>query len=491
MKFEYEGFALPEIPDNETQRLAALKRLNVLDTVPDVELDEITELASEICGTHIALISLIDKDRQWFKARVGLDIPETHRDQAFCGHAINEIEPFVINDTHLDDRFRQHPLVVDGIKIRFYAGAQLTTSTGENIGTVCVIDSEPKQLNPKQIKALKILAKQVIANFEHKILAETAIEREQFFHSLLAMVPDLISYVTPDYRYQFINPSYERVFQRNRSEIVGMKIEDLVGERSFGDVKSYLEKAFAGQDQEFKILTAVNIHGMVMERHAWIHYYPDIKADGTVAGVYSVHRDITELKEAELDAIDKGQRLSKALLESTESEKSFKALFDDSPVATVRLNSDLCILSCNAAYAQTVGYSIDELRNMSILDLTLPEDISKTQEIAIAVTKSASGIHRTEKHYRHKSGREILCLVTTKAVKHSDGQIYFLKIIEDITEGRHKENQLREMQAMLISSAKMASLGEMAGSIAHEINNPLAIINFKTDMIRNRVAEGS
>jgi PAS domain S-box-containing protein len=491
MKYQYEGFALPEIPDNEKQRLAALKRLKVLDTLPDANLDEITELASEICGTKIALISLIDADRQWFKAKVGLDLEETSRDLAFCGHAINEVDPLIINDTHLDERFRNHPLVVDGVKIRFYAGAQLTTSSGENIGTVCVIDSSPKHLNEKQIKALKLLARQVIANFEHKMLAETMIEREQFFHNLLSMVPDLFSYVTDDYRYQFINPSYERVFQRPREEIIGMKMPDLVGDKSFEAIRPYLENAFKGKAQEFKILTPVNIHGLEMERYAWIHYYPDIKPDGSIAGVYSVHRDITELKEAEIDAIDKGDRLEIALMESTESEKSFRALFDDSPVATVRLNQDLRIISCNDSFAQTLGYSAEELINMNILDLTLPEDISKTKEIAQSVMKSQSGIHRTEKHYRHKSGEVLLCLVTTKAVKHIDGQCYFLKIIEDITESRHKEDQLREMQGMLVSSAKMASLGEMAGSIAHEINNPLAIINFKTDMIRNRVADGT
>lgn len=154
-------------PFNEDQRLEALKSYRVLDSSPEQAYDDLTTLASAICKAPIALISLIDRDRQWFKARVGLDAAQTPRELAFCAHAI--LQPdyvFEVPDAQLDPRFSSNPLVTGDPNIRFYAGAPLVSADGMPIGTICVIDRMPRALADEERKALQSLSRQVVAQLE-------------------------------------------------------------------------------------------------------------------------------------------------------------------------------------------------------------------------------------------------------------------------------------------------------------------------------------
>ncbi|SFW47407.1 GAF domain-containing sensor histidine kinase [Cellulophaga fucicola] len=148
---------------NEKERLESLNSFSVLDSLPESDYDDITAIAAEICNMPIAMISLIDKDRQWFKSSIGVDVSETERAVSFCGHAINNKDkPFMVNDTRLDERFYDNPLVTGESNIVFYAGVPFVTEDGFPLGTLCVADQKPNTLTDHQIKSLTALSNQVM-----------------------------------------------------------------------------------------------------------------------------------------------------------------------------------------------------------------------------------------------------------------------------------------------------------------------------------------
>ena len=177
---------------SEADRLAALRRYRILDTLPERAYDDIVLLASTLCDTPISTVTLIDTDRQWFKARIGVDDTETARDIAFCDHAIREPEQlFVVNHADRDPRFADNPLVTAGPEIRFYAGMPLVDSEGAALGTVCVIDSKPRELSAAQREGLRALARQVVALLE---LRRINLDMQRLLAERELLTTSLVSY---------------------------------------------------------------------------------------------------------------------------------------------------------------------------------------------------------------------------------------------------------------------------------------------------------
>ncbi|MGF1460372.1 MAG: GAF domain-containing protein [Leptolyngbyaceae cyanobacterium] len=156
----------PPAPGQEAQRLSALHEYEILDTPGEQSYDDITAMAAFICDVPIALISLVDQHRQWFKSKIGINLKETQRNISFCAHAILDQQTMVVSDAHNDERFANNPLVTGIPHLRFYAGAPLMTPSGQTIGTLCVLDIRPRELSPKQIAMLEALARQTVIQLE-------------------------------------------------------------------------------------------------------------------------------------------------------------------------------------------------------------------------------------------------------------------------------------------------------------------------------------
>ncbi len=154
------------LPENETKRLDTLYKCQILDTPSEPAFDELTQLASYICATPIAYISLIDAERQWLKSKIGPLPAQTSRDEAFCAHCILQHEPLIVEDTLEDKRFANNPLVTSEPNIRFYAGFPLVTSYGLALGSLCVMDYSVRELTPTEVESLTLLSRQIVRQLE-------------------------------------------------------------------------------------------------------------------------------------------------------------------------------------------------------------------------------------------------------------------------------------------------------------------------------------
>ncbi|MDP3927828.1 MAG: GAF domain-containing sensor histidine kinase [Bacteroidota bacterium] len=210
----------PTIPSNESARLQAIYEYEILDTFTEEDYDSLTKIAAEICQTEISLISFVDSERQWFKSHYGLDASETPRDYSFCAHAINNPEEiFIVNDARLDERFADNPLVTEKPNVIFYAGMPLISESGFPMGTMCVIDPNPKQLSQGQIEALRGLSKQVINLLE---LRKSKIELEKTNLALKEQIARLETFA-------MIAAHDLKSPLKNISSIVDMVLEDHSG----------------------------------------------------------------------------------------------------------------------------------------------------------------------------------------------------------------------------------------------------------------------
>jgi PAS domain S-box-containing protein len=296
----------PPTPANEPQRLARLHSLGILDTLPEKAFDDISALAQMICGTPVALISLVDQDRQWFKSRLGIVELETPRQVAFCAHAIlDQDHVMVVEDLQEDPRFSDNPLVTGAPDARFYAGAPIVTHDGLALGTVCVLDTQARKLDLGQIDALQRLASLVINLLEHEsVRVQEATRSQEAWHlqhqELTAMAIaglDLQVYIDPNYLIQHVNDTYLAYWGGTREDIIGRHIAERVGDDAFRDIiQPRLDRALAGETVSYTRKTDFPARGT---RHVEVALLPVRNARGEIAGAVMRAQDVQETRTRE------------------------------------------------------------------------------------------------------------------------------------------------------------------------------------------------
>ena len=237
---------------DEAQRLDALESLHLLDTLPEKEFDEITLIASHICDTPIALISLVDRDRQWFKSKIGITASETSRDTSFCAHAILEGDIFEVPDSTKDERFANNPLVVNAPNAVFYAGAQIHSPDGFPIGTICVIDNKPRTLTDGQKRSLTALSNQVDLILKLKNAERIIAIKAEKLSLLIEGIPAMIGHWGSDLLNINANKVYLEYFGQLPSEIKGKHMKEVLGEKLFTLNLPYIEGVLSGTPQTFE-----------------------------------------------------------------------------------------------------------------------------------------------------------------------------------------------------------------------------------------------
>ena len=228
------------LPDNETDRLAALYALDILDSAPEQDFDDIVALASSVCGTPMSLVSLIDTDRQWFKARIGTDLTETSRELSFCTHAILGRDLLVVPDATKDTRFADNPCVNITGGVRFYAGAPLVTTDGYALGTLCVVDSTPRRLDIEQLQALRALARQVTGQMEMRRHAIALANTTARLQELERRKDELAGLVGGDLRapLRLISAYLDKLGSTGYQDA---EMADLVGRATAGHIRGFLD----------------------------------------------------------------------------------------------------------------------------------------------------------------------------------------------------------------------------------------------------------
>ncbi len=300
------------IPANEQARLAVLHELDILDTEADKILDEITAFARELFGVDAALITLVDEDRQWFKAKIGFDEPETPRDVSFCSHVVASGETIIIENASLDERFIDNPYVTAEGGIRFYAGAPLTIENEFHLGTLCLIDSSPRTFTSSQKRLLEMLAKWVTS----EIAARREQKNWQAERDILARGPvaTVVWQVEPEVHLIYVAENSERILGYPSDHLLDLEVnyESIVHPEDRPELLERMQKLIDGDEEylemDYRVLTPAH-------EVRWVHHFARTDSDhsGHLLRIRGYLLDDTQRKELELELREANQSIDLAL----------------------------------------------------------------------------------------------------------------------------------------------------------------------------------
>lgn len=439
-------------PENEAARLASLHALNVLDTHDEEEFNALVKAASLICDMPLSFISLVDADRQWFKAGVGLPgVTETPREVAFCAHAIHQDGIFEVNDATLDARFSDNPIVLNEPHIRFYAGMTLKLSDGANVGTLCVIDQKPNQLTEMQRLALQqlgivasnLLEGRRIRENEQKLLAE-----QTMITNMIDQSHDAIIGLSVDCHVTHWSRGAEALFEYSSDEMIGSTLNKLLPSNKKVPLitPTLLDELDAEQQ-----LTTTRVTKNGKEINVSISLSPYFDAEGQLIGATKIVSDISARVEREA-ALTEQRQLTHAMIESQS-------------VATFMIDADHKVVEWNKACEVLTGVNSTEMIGKAdawrgfydtprpcLADLVLDDSKSEVRVHYAKQGKSTltkDGWH-AEGWFDHLGGKRRYVIFDATLIKNAKGErIGALETLQDITQHKLVEQAFEDKQQSL------------------------------------------
>ncbi|WP_336492742.1 PAS domain-containing protein [Methylobacterium nigriterrae] len=351
----------PGFEPRDPRRLAALRGYGILDTPPEPEFDDIAQMAAQACDAPMAHINFIDADRQWIKAAAGHDAREMPLHFGFCTQTLAEDGILVLPNLEREPELATNPLVTGEPHLRFYAGVPLVTPDGWAIGTLCVLDREPRTLTAQQEFILKALARTVMAQLESRRSAAALRAREAELRLVADAMPVLIGFIDRSLTYRFANAAYQTWMGRAPQEVVGHTLSEVL---SAGELEARLpqiERAFAGEEVRFELNWACP-DGEV--RVADIRYMPRFAADGSVDGFYVFVHDVSDRKRVEALLQTRASHLEAQVASQTRDRDRIWTL---SPVLKVVAAPNGRIESVNPSWTRALGWSEAETVGRDIL----------------------------------------------------------------------------------------------------------------------------
>ncbi|WP_420149674.1 response regulator [Spirosoma sp.] len=426
-------------PLNESKRLEALHRYQILDTLPETSFNRLTELASIICQAPISLVSLIDGQRQWFKAKLGLDTEETSRDIAFCRYAILDKDIFEVEDATLDERFKENPLVTSDPHVRFYAGYPLTDPDGYALGTLCVLDHTARRLSDSQKQALKL-----IGEIATNLIVENRQKQElTYFEHLFTLSNDLIFVADSDGYLKKINPAFHQVLGWDEAYLLSVPFFELVHPDDLLLAQREINQLFAG------IPTANFTYRFRCQNGTYRNLQWVATPEPATDYLFAVARDVTEETQKELKLY--------------QSENKFRSFFENSQGLMCTHDLDGKLLSVNVAGAHALGYEPSELIGNLLSDIIPQEQHTGFTAYLDTIREAgrASGIMQT----RHKNGELHTWLFSNVLEQELDGDYYVIGNAIDITKRHELEIDLKRTKQMLEQTNEVARIGTWEADI--------------------------
>ncbi|MFV8361137.1 PAS domain S-box protein [Flavobacterium sp. LS1P3] len=444
------------IPTNESERLTALESYSIMGTLPEKEYDAITQLASYICGTPIALVSLLDKERQWFKSSVGLGASETPREISFCQYTIMGDEVYEVTNALENKLFADNPLVTGNPDIRFYAGVPLKDSVGFNLGSLCVIDTVPRTLSTEQKNALKLLANQVVLLLQLRKKNSDLNTSQKEFQNFINLSKDLVCIANVNGMFSKVNPAFSTVLGYSKEELEGSTFVNFVHPDDLD--KTYEEVAKLAEGH--KTISFENRYRCKNGEYIVLSW--NTSPDPVSGNLYCIARDMTK------------EYKQKEKLVKTSSELS--AILNSTDFSIISSDLDGTIKEFNRGAEILLGYKSEEVigkTSPSIFHLW-DEVVKRTNDLSIEFGKDLSPVYDTlvfkarelgiedsyEWTYVRKDGSLVPIVLSVTGIKNSEGELTgYLGISKDITKEKEIELNLINSNKLLDESQSIAKTG--------------------------------